>query len=42
MTPFETIMGRVELDFDVDTWLSPGDSVSQFGELNKHETRKAV
>ena len=23
-------MGRVELDFDVATWLSPSDSMSQF------------
>ena len=30
-------MGRVELDFDVATWLSPSDSMSQFEDLDKHE-----
>ena len=28
-------MGRVELDFDVATWLSPSDSMSQFEDLDK-------
>ena len=35
-------MGRVELDFDVDKWLSPSDSMSQLWISNNKPVVRAL